>query len=105
MNLVAPKAQLTHRGKTAQTGRIHIQEETLPKIDNGYVRSPSNGHHGIQKINNLFDNKGTRYGNLLTKDKTNTIDILGEKKTESDFMKNKNYADIRLKIGKKKIPD
>ena len=77
----------------------------MPKIDNGYVRSPSNGHRGIKQVNNLFDNKGTRYGNLLTKDKNNTIDLLGEKKTESDFMKNKNYADIRLKLGQKKIPD
>lgn len=91
LNFVSPKGHLTTRGKTAQTGR---NQDGLPQIN--FQRSPSN------RVRDTLVSQGvkTRYGNLL-KEKTNTIDLINQ-----EFMKNKNYADIRVnKLGQKQIPD
>lgn len=109
LNLVSPKGQFTMRGKTAQTGRNIDQAalQTLPDIK--YDRSTSNNRNGQRKVNNLFSQAkeqkiNPRYGNLM---KGQTIDLLhSQKDSETELIKNKNFADIRVnKLHQKKIPD
>ena len=103
LNFLSPKGALTIRGKTAQTGRGD-QAATLPTIEVKRDRSSSNNRGNVTKVNSLINhqkNGSTRYGNLFKGGQT--LELLG---SESELMKSKQFADIRVnKLGRKKIPD